>query len=269
MDNRALCAAGAALVRREAPLRDLLGYDPGALDDDAALFAEVLARAVPEGPARGAARAIARRHFSGPLGAIAAEDVAATARRDADPGGGIATLLFANGLHALLGHRLAHAVLGDGLTASALALKGHFLRAFGADIWPQARIGRRVWIDHGLGLVIGQTAVIEDDVSLWHGVTLGSNLVERGDARHPRLRRGCVIGAHAQLIGPVEIGAGAVVAAGAVVTGDVPPGALAVGARARLLEGRARPAAALGIPLSDPSGGPSGGPPGDQPGGPA
>lgn len=259
MNHRALCEAGAALMRREAPLRELLGYDPGGIEDDAALIAEVLARAVPEGPEgpegpeRGAVRTIARQYFSGPLGALAAEDVAVTARRDADPGGGIATLLFANGLHALLGHRLAHAALDDGLTASALALKGRFLRAFGADIWPQARIGRRVWIDHGLGLVIGQTAVIEEDVSLWHGVTLGTNLVDRGDARHPRLRRGCVIGAHAQLIGPIEIGAGAIVAAGAVVTEDVLPGALAVGARARVLEGRARPAAALGIPLGDPS----------------
>jgi hypothetical protein len=186
MDHRALCEVGAALMRREAaPLRELLGYDPGGLKEDAALIAEVLARAVPEGPERGAVRTIAHQYFSGPLGALAAEDVAVTARRDADPGGGIATLLFGNGLHALLGHRLAHAALDDGLTASALALKGRFLRAFGADIWPQARIGRRVWIDHGLGLVIGQTAVIEEDVSLWHGVTLGTDLVDRGDAPIP------------------------------------------------------------------------------------
>lgn len=252
MTRRDLCAAGAALVRREPPLAGLLGYDPGEVADDAALIAEVLARSLPEGAERGFVREIAWRHFtSAPLATVVREDVAITARRDGDPGGEITTLLFGNGLHALLGYRLAHAVLGEGLTASAFALKGHFVRAFGADIMPQARIGRRVWLDHGLGFVVGQTAVIEDDVSIWHGVTLGSDLVERGASRHPRLRRGVIIGAHAQLIGPIEIGEGAVVAAGAVVTDDVPAGALVVGPRGRILEGRARPAEALGIPLGE------------------
>lgn len=252
MTRRDLCTAGAALVRREAPLRGLLGYDPGDLADNTTLIAEVLARGLPEGAERAFVREIALHEFAEPsLAVTIREDVAITARRDGDPGGEIATLLFGNGLHALLGHRLAHAVLGGGLTASAFALKAHFLRAFGADIMPQARIGRRVWLDHGLGFVAGQTAVIEDNVSIWHGVTLGSDLVTRGAGRHPRLRSGCIIGAHAQLIGPIEIGAGAVVAAGAVVTEDVPAGALAVGPRGRILEGRARPAASLGIPLGE------------------
>lgn len=250
MTRRDLCAAGAALTRREAPLAGLIGYDPGEIADDAALMAEVLARSLPEGAERGFVREIAAHHFT-VLADILREDVAITARRDGDPGGEITTLLFSNGLHALLGYRLARAVLDDGLTASAFALKGHFLRAFGADIMPQARIGRRVWLDHGIGFVVGQTAVIEDDVSIWHGVTLGSDLVDRGASRHPRLRRGAIIGAHAQLIGPIEIGEGAVVAAGAVVTEDVPAGALVVGSRGRILEGRARPAEALGIPLGE------------------
>ena len=229
----------------------LLGYDPIDLPDDAAFFAEVLARAVPEGREREAVREIALSHLTDDLAAIVREDVAVTALRDGDLGGDITTLLFGNGLHALMGYRIGHAVFSAGMTTSAYALRGHFLRAFGADILPQARLGRRVWIDHGLGVVIGQTAVIEDDVSLWQGVTLGTNLVDRGEGRHPRLRRGAVIGAHAQLIGPIEIGEGAVVAAGAVVTENVPARSIAVGAKGRLLEGRARPAEELGIPLGE------------------
>jgi serine O-acetyltransferase len=252
MTRRDLCAAGAALLRREPLLRGLLGYDPGDLADDAALVAEVLARSIPESAERSVVREAALHHFTAPdLAATAFEDIAFTARRDGDPGGEIATVLFGNGLHALLGHRVANALHSDGMTASAFALKGHFLRAFGADIMPQARIGRRVWLDHGLGFVVGQTAVIEDDVSIWHGVTLGSNLVDRGEGRHPRLRRGCVIGAHAQVIGPIEVGTGAVVAAGAVVTEDVPAGSIAVCVRGRILEGRARPAEEFGIPLGE------------------
>jgi serine O-acetyltransferase len=255
MADRDLCEAGGALSRRERHLAGLLGYDPGELENNSAFLAEVLARAIPDETGRGLVREIARDYFApdGDLAATVREDVAITAARDGDPGGDVATLLFGNGLHALLGHRLAHAVLRDDLETSAHALKIRFLRAFGADIMPPARIGRRVWLDHALGLVIGQTAIIEDDVSIWHGVTLGTNLVVLGAARHPRLRRGCVIGAHAQLIGPIEIGEGAVVAAGAVVTQSVPALSIAVGVKARVLEGRARPGLALGIPPGETS----------------
>lgn len=248
---REFCDAAAALMARDPALAGLLGYDPAALPDDAALIAEVLARAVPEPERQAAVRTLARELLVGDLAVIAREDVQVTAQRDRDPGGAVTSLLFANGLHALLGYRLTHALVAQGRGASAHALKNLFLRAFAADIMPEAQIGRRVWIDHGLGLVIGQTAVIEEDVSLWHGVTLGTNLVDRGDARHPRLRRGCIIGAGAALIGPVEIGVGAVVAAGAIVTDSVPPQAIAVGARARILEGRARSAAELGIRIGE------------------
>lgn len=252
-NSRLLCEAATRLVLQEPALPALLGYDPGALPDDAALIAEVLARAVPEGPVSSAVRDAATETFAvgGPLFVIAREDVIITALRDSDPGGAISSLLFGNGLQLLLSYRLTNALHQAARTAAALALKTHFLRAFGADIMPQASIGRRVWIDHGLGVVIGQTAVIEDDVSLWHGVTLGTNMVARGDARHPRLRRGCILGAGAKIIGPVEIGAGAVVAAGATVVEDVPAGAIAVGAKARILEGRARSAAELGIPIGE------------------
>lgn len=252
-DTRLFCKAAKALVADEPGLADVLGFHPEQAEDDAALMAEVVSRAAQDAPVRQAIRDAAQHAFvpTGRLFPILREDVMITALRDGDPGGAITTLLFANGLHNLLGYRLTNATFATGRPATAHALKTHFLRAFGADIMPQSRIGRRVWIDHGLGVVIGQTAVIEDDVSLWHGVTLGTNMVDRGDARHPRLRRGCIIGAGASIIGPVEIGAGAVIAAGTVVTEDVPAGAIAVGAKVRILEGRARSAAELGIPTGE------------------
>lgn len=252
-DPRLFCDAAKALVAREPGLADVLGYRPDQALDDAALLAEVLCRASPDASVRQAIRDLTLTIFApaGPMFHLMREDVMITALRDGDPGGAICTLLFANGLHNLLGYRLTHALYAQGKTATALALKTQFLRAFGADIMPQARIGRRLWIDHGLGVVIGQTAVIEDDVSLWHGVTLGTNMVDRGDARHPRLRRGCILGAGAKIIGPVQIGAGAIVAAGTTVTQDVAPGAIAVGAKARILEGRARSAAELGITIGE------------------
>ena len=252
-DARLFCKAAEALAAREPGMADVLGFHPEQAEDDAALMAEVLCQAAQDAHVREAIRDIARQTFvpTGRLFEIVREDVMITALRDGDPGGAITTLLFANGLHNLLGYRLTNAVLVQRRPATAHALKTHFLRAFGADIMPQARIGRRVWIDHGLGVVIGQTAVIEDDVSLWHGVTLGTNMVDRGDARHPRIRRGCVIGAGSAIIGPVEIGAGAVIAAGTVVTADVSAGAIAVGAKSRILDGRARSAAELGIPIGE------------------
>src|SRR5690606_20881312 len=147
MQVRALCEAGQNLLAQEPALRGLLGYDPEALPDDPAFIAEVLVRAVPAGIEREGVRELARHHFAAAgLAAIILEDVAITAIRDCAPGGEVAALLFGNGLHAVLGHRLAHAVFQDGMTASALALKGYFLRAFGADILPDAQFGRRIWI---------------------------------------------------------------------------------------------------------------------------
>ncbi|MFS4437430.1 serine O-acetyltransferase [Paracoccaceae bacterium GXU_MW_L88] len=252
-NQRLLCDAGEALFAKEPGLGEMLGFDPAAMATDGDLIAEVLARASDDPQTRDGIRAAAKTHFrpDGALFHILREDVIVTSLRDDDPAGPAATLFTANGLHCLLGYRLTNALHRQGETVTALVLKTHFLRAFGADIMPQATIGRRVWVDHGLGVVIGQTAIIEDDVSLWHGVTLGTNLVDRGASRHPRLRRGCVIGAGAQIIGPVEIGEHAVVAAGATVVDDVPPGAVAVSPKSLIHEGRARSAAEMGIPIGE------------------
>lgn len=241
-----------ALVRHDPDLGGMLGLDQHSLRHDGELIVGVLAQALPGDAAVGFLRfAAPLAEPGGSLFDLLREDCRVTATRDQDPGGAVTSLLFANGLQNLLAYRFTHHLIGQGRANLAHALKTRFLRAFGADIMPEARIGRRVWIDHGLGLVIGQTAIIEDDVSLWHGVTLGTNLVDRGEGRHPQIRRGAIIGAGVKLIGPIEIGEGAVVASGAVVTENVPARALFIGAKGRILEGRARPPHELGIRIGE------------------
>ena len=105
----------------------------------------------------------------------------------------------------------------------------------GIEIHPGATIGRRFFIDHGMGVVIGETAVISDDVTLYHGVTLGGTSWNKGK-RHPTLGSGVVVGAGAQVLGPITVGAGAKVGSNAVVVKDVPPGATAVGNPARVID---------------------------------
>jgi serine O-acetyltransferase len=106
----------------------------------------------------------------------------------------------------------------------------------GIEIHPGATIGRRVFIDHGMGVVIGETAIIHDDCTLYHGVTLGGTSWNKGK-RHPTLEQGVVIGAGAKILGPITIGAGAKIGSNAVVVKDVPAGATAVGIPARILDG--------------------------------
>ena len=143
------------------------------------------------------------------------------------------TLLYSRGIHALLAHRVSHALWLAGRRDMALAVKTVLGRAFATDIHPAASIGRGVWLDHGVGFVVGETAVIEDEVCIWHDVTLGSTLKSSGPGRHPRVRRGAVIGAGAILLGGIEIGERAVIAAGAIVLRDVAPGTTVAGVPAR------------------------------------
>jgi serine O-acetyltransferase len=105
----------------------------------------------------------------------------------------------------------------------------------GIEIHPGATIGRRVFIDHGMGVVIGETAIIEDDCTLYHGVTLGGTSWNKGK-RHPTLKQGVVIGAGAKILGPITIGRGAKIGSNAVVVKDVPAKATAVGIPARIVE---------------------------------
>src|SRR3989338_6157236 len=138
------------------------------------------------------------------------------------------------GLHALMLHRLAHKLwlrdfkwLGRSISAFSRWLTG-------IEIHPGAQIGQRFFIDHGMGVVIGETAEIGDDVTLYHGVTLGGTSWNKGK-RHPTLGNGVVIGAGAKVLGPIVVGEGAKIGSNAVVVKDVPAGASAVGIPARFI----------------------------------
>ena len=119
-------------------------------------------------------------------------------------------------------YRIAHWLWGQKRHSLAFFLQNQLSSIFTVDIHPAAKIGCGVMFDHATGLVIGETAVVEDDVSILHGVTLGGSGKDSGD-RHPKVRRGVLIGANASIIGNIEIGEGAKVGAGSVVMKDVPP----------------------------------------------
>ena len=139
------------------------------------------------------------------------------------------------GFHALLAHRLSHALWQRGLKWLARWL-AHLSRVLtGIEIHPGARIGRRFFIDHGMGVVIGETAEIGDDCTVYHGVTLGGTTWNKGK-RHPTLKDGVVIGAGAKVLGPITIGERAKIGSNAVVVKDVPDHATAIGIPARLVE---------------------------------
>ena len=143
-------------------------------------------------------------------------------------------LLYFKGFHALQTHRLAHAMLKAGRRDFALLLQSRASSVFGVDINPAARIGKGVFLDHATSLVVGETCVIEDNVSILQGVTLGGTGKETGD-RHPKIRHGVLIGAGAKILGNIEIGHCARVAAGSVVLSPVPHNKTVAGVPARIV----------------------------------
>ncbi len=148
-----------------------------------------------------------------------------------------AVVLTYPGLHAVWLYRLAHALWARDHEFAARVVS-HLSRLLtGVEIHPGADVGKRLFIDHGMATVIGETSVVGDDVLLYHGVTLGGKSMRR-EKRHPTLEDGVTVGANATLVGPVTIGENATVGAGAVVVDDVPPGATVVGNPARPLEER-------------------------------
>jgi serine O-acetyltransferase len=166
---------------------------------------------------------------------LMSEDIRAVFDRDPAARSFWEVLTCYPGIHALFFHRLAH-----WLWARRLRWLARFLANFsrfltGIEIHPAAQIGRRFFIDHGMGVVIGETAEIGDDVTLYHGVTLGGTSWNKGK-RHPTLENGVVIGAGAMVLGPITIATGAKVGSNAVVTKAVPAGATAVGNPARVID---------------------------------
>ena len=163
------------------------------------------------------------------------EDIAVVFERDPAARSTWEVLTCYPGLHALVWHRAAtNPLWRAGLRWLARWLAHCSRLLTGIEIHPGATIGRRVFIDHGMGVVVGETAVIGDDCTLYHGVTLGGTSWNKGK-RHPTLARGVVIGAGAKVLGPVLVGDGAKIGSNAVVVRDVPPGATAVGIPARIV----------------------------------
>jgi serine O-acetyltransferase len=161
-------------------------------------------------------------------------DIVAVVDRDPATTRFIEPVLYYKGFHAIQAHRLAHWLLGKGRKDFALYLQSRVSAVFQCDINPAARIGRGIFLDHATGLVVGETATIDDDVSILHDVTLGGTGKENED-RHPKIRRGVMIGAGAKILGNIEVGHCARIAAGSVVIKTVPNNVTVAGVPAKVV----------------------------------
>jgi serine O-acetyltransferase len=168
------------------------------------------------------------------LGNAFRADMVAVFDRDPATSRFIDPLLYFKGFHALQAHRLAHWLFHKGRKDFAFYLQSQSSAVFQTDINPAAKIGRGIFLDHATGLVVGETAVIEDDVSILHGVTLGGTGKEHED-RHPKIRRGVMIGAGAKILGNIEVGRCARIAAGSVVVKEVPHNVTVAGVPAKVV----------------------------------
>jgi serine O-acetyltransferase len=173
-------------------------------------------------------------------------DIAAVVDRDPAVTRVIEPVLYFKGFHAIQTHRLAHWLWNRGRYDFALYLQSRSSEVFQTDINPAARIGRGIFLDHATGLVVGATAVIEDNVSMLQDVTLGGTGKVRGD-RHPKIRQGVLIGAGAKVLGNIEVGQCARIAAGSVVLEPVPRNTTVAGVPARVVgtAGCAEPARSM------------------------
>lgn len=166
------------------------------------------------------------------IGAAIREDIKAVCQRDPACRLYSTPLLYFKGFHALQAYRVAHYFWNHERQYLALFLQSRMSEVFTVDIHPAARIGKGILMDHAHGIVIGETAVVSDNVSMLHNVTLGGTGKVVGD-RHPKVHEGVLIGAGAKILGNVVVGKGSKIAAGAVVLSDVPPHTAMAGAPAR------------------------------------
>ncbi|MDE2016975.1 MAG: serine O-acetyltransferase [Hyphomicrobiales bacterium] len=180
------------------------------------------------------------------IGVAFRADLLAVFERDPACARPLDALLHFKGFHAIQAHRLAHWLWNAGRKDFALSLQSRSSSAFQVDVNPAARLGKGLFFDHATGIVVGQTCVIEDDVSLLQGVTLGGTGKETGD-RHPKIRHGVLIGAGAKVLGNIEVGHCARVAAGSVVLQPVPNNVTVAGVPARVVghAGCAEPARSM------------------------
>ena len=184
--------------------------------------------------------------FRPEIGTEARADLSATLERDPACHRAIDPLLFFKGFQAIQTHRFAHALYKAGRRDFALYLQSRASQVFQVDINPAARIGKGIMLDHGTGVVVGETAVIGDNVSILQGVTLGGTGKAEED-RHPKIGNGVLIGAGAKVIGNIKVGDCARIGAGSVVVKDVPPNVTVAGVPAKVIgaAGAAQPAAAM------------------------
>ena len=172
--------------------------------------------------------------------------MSATLERDPACHRAIEPLLFFKGFQAIQTHRFAHALFKAGRRDFALYLQSRASQVFQVDINPAARIGKGIMLDHGTGVVVGETAVIGDNVSILQGVTLGGTGKAEED-RHPKIGNGVLIGAGAKVIGNIKVGDCARIGAGSVVVKEVPPHVTVAGVPAKVIgaAGAPQPAAAM------------------------
>jgi serine O-acetyltransferase len=168
------------------------------------------------------------------IGEAVRADLSAVFERDPACHSYVEAFLFFKGFHALQCHRIGHWLWLKGRTTLAQFLQSRVSQLFAVDIHPAARIGRGIMMDHATGIVIGETAVVDDDVSMLHGVTLGGSGKETGD-RHPKIRRGVLLSAGAKVLGNIEVGEYSRVGAGSVVVHPVPPNCTVAGVPARVI----------------------------------
>jgi len=183
------------------------------------------------------AREFAQEAFAADPGIVAAAeaDLKAVFERDPACKGYVQPFLFFKGFMALQTYRVGHWMWSHGRYTLAFYLQSRISEVFQVDIHPAAQLGSGIFVDHGTGIVIGETAVVGDDCTIYQGVTLGGTSLARGFKRHPTLGRGVIIGAGAQVLGNFTVGDAAKIGSNAVVVKEVPAGATAVGNPARVL----------------------------------
>ncbi len=226
----------ADLASREPELGDFLQAAVLGQDSlETAIFHRIAERLGNAAVSASAIEGIAREALGDPeVGSTLRADLEAIVARDPATGQPLDAVLHLKGFHALATHRLAHRLWHEGRQGFAKHLQSRSSEVFQTDIHPAARIGRGVFLDHATAIVIGETAVVDDNVSILQSVTLGGTGKECGD-RHPKIRRGVLIGAGAIILGNIEVGENARVGAGSVVLAPVAPGTTVAGVPAKVV----------------------------------